>query len=56
MQDKSPVDCFTVFCGVSLNLQQDTAVHQVWYSCVRASLIWFFKYNQQDATIMIIYF
>ena len=23
----------------------------IWYSCVRASLIWFFNYNQQDAAI-----
>jgi len=23
----------------------------IWYSCVRASLVWFYNYNQQDATI-----
>jgi len=22
-----------------------------WYSCVRAALVWFYNYNQQDATI-----
>jgi len=23
----------------------------IWYSCVHASLVWFYNYNQQDATI-----
>jgi len=26
-------------------------MYAIWYSCVRASLVWFLNYNQQDATI-----
>ena len=29
MQDKSAVDCFNMFCGVLLNLQQYTEVHHI---------------------------
>jgi len=38
-------------CMFISKLYKLSSVLFIWYSCVCASLIWFFNYSQQDATI-----